>query len=64
MQRTIKVFNQKLIWSVVVFLAALGLATFLFKQQGNWEELNSKVDALYQEGRYAEAVPFAQEALR
>jgi CHAT domain-containing protein/tetratricopeptide (TPR) repeat protein len=36
----------------------------LAAQQGRWEELNEQVKTLYGQGKYAEALPLAQDALR
>jgi tetratricopeptide (TPR) repeat protein/CHAT domain-containing protein len=36
----------------------------LAAQQGRWEELNEQVNTLYGQGKYTEAIPVAQEALR
>ena len=35
-----------------------------FTRQRKWEKLNAQVEALYEQGKYAEAVPKALEALR
>jgi len=45
---------------LVMLLACLPLAA----QQERWQELNRQVVALHQQGRVAEAVPLAEEALR
>ena len=45
-------------------LLFLGCGTLLWAQQAKWEELKARVEALYQQGEYAEAIPVAREALR
>src|SRR5579864_4334164 len=57
-------FRQHLTRGMAVFLMAAGLVAPLAAQQGSWEELNAKVVSLYRQGKYAEALSFAQEALQ
>ena len=56
--------RRKLTAGMAVFLMAAGLVAPLAAQQQNWEALNNKVNSLYGQGKYAEAVLVAQEALR
>ena len=49
--------------SRLLFLGLL-LAIPLLAQEEQWNELNAKVQQLQQKGRYSEALPLAQEALR
>jgi len=50
--------------SFAVLLLAAGLAPPLAAQQESWEKLSGETQALYQQGKYADALPVAQEALR
>ena len=47
-----------------VLLLLLLAAVPLIAQQGRWQQLTDQVTALYQQGKYAEAIPIAQEAVR
>jgi tetratricopeptide (TPR) repeat protein len=47
-----------------VLLIALLWAPLLPAQEAHWNELNSQVTQLYQQGKYAEAIPIAAEALK
>ena len=45
-------------------LLALAFAVHAVAQEARWEELNEQVVRLYQQGKYAEAIPIARESLR
>jgi tetratricopeptide (TPR) repeat protein len=45
-------------------LLALALAVPVSAQEARWNELNAQVVQLLQQGKYAEAIPLAQESLR
>ena len=45
-------------------LLAFALAVPAVAQEARWKELNAQVDQLYQKGKYAEAIPLAQESVR
>ena len=47
-----------------LLLIALLWAPLLPAQESRWNELNAQVTTLYQQGKYAEAVPIATEALK
>ena len=49
---------------LVVYLVALALSCAMSAQEARWNELNQRVSELYQQGKYAEATPLAEEALR
>jgi CHAT domain-containing protein len=48
----------------VLSLLAAFLCLPCAAQQERWQQLNSQVGQLYSQGRYAEAIPLAQEAVR
>lgn len=49
---------------IVAAVLYVGMSVFpLAAQQRKWEELNAQVKSLYGQGKYAEAVPKALEAL-
>ncbi len=56
---------RKLAYGCTVITFILGLFLSLlssaFGQQNAWDELNARVDSLYGQGKYAEAVPAAQQ---
>ncbi len=58
--------RRRLVETLVAFtfLFAALLELPLGAQQGRWEELNVRVRSLYQQGKYSEGIPAAQEALR
>jgi CHAT domain-containing protein/tetratricopeptide (TPR) repeat protein len=45
-------------------LLAFALAVPAAAQEARWKELNAQVNQLYQKGKYAEAIPLAQESVR
>ncbi len=45
-------------------LLALAMAVPVAAQEARWKELNAQVGQLYQQGKYTEAIPLAQESLR
>jgi CHAT domain-containing protein/Tfp pilus assembly protein PilF len=45
-------------------LLVLAFAVHAAAQEARWEELNAQVVRLYQQGKYAEAIPIARESLR
>ena len=49
---------------LVAYLALLALSVPLPAQEARWNKLNAQIKQLYQQGKYEEAVPPAQEALR
>jgi len=51
------------VWACALCVLSL-FALPLTGQQGRWEELNARVEALYQQGNYVEATAVAQEAVR
>src|SRR5713101_6520086 len=67
-QRSPMKFGKKTVASVGGFCLALGLALVLVPslaaQEARWKELNTRVIELYQQGKYAEAIPVALEAVR
>src|SRR5260221_52503 len=56
--------RRKLTTGIRVFLMAVGVVVSLAAQQRSWEELNREVLALLQQGKYAEGLVVAQQALR
>jgi CHAT domain-containing protein/Flp pilus assembly protein TadD len=48
----------------VVVASVLGVCLPLAAQQQNLEQLNARVQELFQEGRFSDAIPIAQESLR
>jgi hypothetical protein len=52
------------LWLVACSLFILVAALPLPAQEQRWKELNAQVKQLYQQGKYAEAIPPAQESLR
>ena len=50
--------------ALVIGLLANVLAGQAWAQEARWQTLNQQVEQLYQQGRYAEAIPVAKEALR
>ena len=63
MSRTI-VISRSLLRIICVSLLSLAIAHPLGAQEGRWKELNAQVEQLYQQGKFAEATPLAQESLR
>jgi tetratricopeptide (TPR) repeat protein len=49
---------------IFVFFISAGFVSTISAQEAHWEELNSRVLELYQQRKYAEALPIAQEALK
>ena len=47
----------------VLFIAVISCISAV-AQEAHWKDLNDQVEALYQQGKYAEALPIAQEAVR
>jgi len=56
--------RQRISVALGAFLLAGWAVLSLAAQQGRWEELNEQVITLYGQGKYTEAVPIAQTALR
>ena len=56
--------RQRISVALGAFLLAGSAVLPLAAQQGRWQELNEQVRTLYGQGKYAEAVTVAQEALR
>lgn len=48
----------------IILVFSLSVPSLATSQQESWEDLTSKAKRLYQQGRYAEAIPIAQQALR
>ena len=49
--------------ATVIVLLIISFAISAYAQEELWQQLNSKVAMLYQQGRYAEAAEVAEEAL-
>jgi tetratricopeptide (TPR) repeat protein/CHAT domain-containing protein len=49
---------------IFVFFISVALASTIAGQEARWEKLNGRVVELYQQGKYAEALTAAQEALK
>jgi CHAT domain-containing protein/Tfp pilus assembly protein PilF len=49
---------------LILLLIALAYAASLPAQEAQWDDLNAQVQALYQEGKFAEALPIASKALQ
>src|SRR5208337_5550168 len=58
------VISRSLLRIICVSLLSLAIAHPLGAQEGRWKELNAQVEQLYQQGKFAEATPLAQESLR
>ena len=56
--------RQRISVALGAFLLAGSAVLPLAAQQGRWEKLNKQVMTLYGQGKYTEAIPVAQEALR
>ena len=55
--------SRTLIVRVFVFLSWILLALPLWAQEARWTELNRRVEMLSSQGKYAEALPLARNAL-
>jgi outer membrane protein assembly factor BamD (BamD/ComL family) len=53
---------KELLMALLIVLLIISCATTAENQKKLWEELYSKSDMLYQQGRYAEAEEIAKEA--
>jgi tetratricopeptide (TPR) repeat protein len=62
MSRTI-VISRGVLGIICILLLSLAIARPLKAQEARWKELNAQVEQLYQQGKYAEAIPLAQESV-
>ncbi len=64
MRRSTRWVSSSALTATLLVVLGLSFGCMESAQEAGWEALNNKVEELYEQGKYREAIPLAKEALK